>query len=448
MKKTIIKTILLVCLFWPKSVLGALENIYPPIPISLNKTLTITASSNATEYLLYLFAFFSGLGTIIALGAMIWAGVEMILSHGNPQKFSEAKSKAQNALIGLLILFGAYLILNVVNSEIKNVKVEQIDCNQEDICVARYFLGSENQKISYSSSLPDSPNLDLKSNEVMVIKRFKGLKEIWGFPELDFQGTPFLIQGYRNDDESDLNNDLPAEITIDSSVKSVRAYIKQPGIYLYDGLNYQASKIPPLFLRNSTVDLGEFKNKIKSIQIFNEPNFKYYAVVFAIEKYNDSYDYNFYPQSPSSDCSDVIEESDSSFSGPSGSILIFKSSDSFLAKNHNPGITFYNTLNCYIPLGSVSGQLSECSAPFQGLFKLQTIPISNCSGISAGDVLSVRLSEESGVLMIAESSGKRYCNFFDIDSVNIVSGNCISDNIFFRKAEINNFIIIPYEKKL
>ncbi len=263
MKKTIIKTILLVCLFWPKSVLGALENIYPPIPISLNKTLTITASSNATEYLLYLFAFFSGLGTIIALGAMIWAGVEMILSHGNPQKFSEAKSKAQNALIGLLILFGAYLILNVVNSEIKNVKVEQIDCNQEDICVARYFLGSENQKISYSSSLPDSPNLDLKSNEVMVIKRFKGLKEIWGFPELDFQGTPFLIQGYRNDDESDLNNDLPAEITIDSSVKSVRAYIKQPGIYLYDGLNYQASKIPPLFLRNSTVDLGEFKNKIK-----------------------------------------------------------------------------------------------------------------------------------------------------------------------------------------
>jgi len=448
MKKIITKIILFVFLFYPKIVLGALENIYPPIPISFNKTIAITASSTATEYFLYLFAFLSGLATVIALGAIVWAGVEMILSHGVPQKFFEAKTKAQNALIGLLILFGAYLILNVVNTEIKNVKIEQIDCNQSDICIARYFSGSENQKITYSSSLPDSPNLNLASNEVIVIKRFKGLKEIWGFSEPDFQGTPILVQGYRNDDESNLSNDLPGEITIDSSIKSIRAYVKQPGIYLYDAPNYQASKNPPLFLRTSAVSLEGFKDKTKSIQIFNENNFKYYAIVFALEKYNNSYDYNFYPQLPSPDCSDVIEEDDPSFSGESGSILIFKSSDSFLAQNHNPGITFYNTLNCYIPLGSTSSQLSECSAPFEGLFKLQKIPISACSGISAGDVLSVKISEESGVLMIAESSNKRYCNFFDIDSPNLISGNCVSDNIFFRKAEINNFIIIPYEKKL
>jgi len=56
--------------------------------------------------------FFSG---ILAFGAIVFGGFMYATSAGNPSRQGTGKSYIQSALLGMLLLVGAYLILNVIN---------------------------------------------------------------------------------------------------------------------------------------------------------------------------------------------------------------------------------------------------------------------------------------------------------------------------------------------
>ena len=55
------------------------------------------------------------IGGLLAFGAIVFGGVKYMASAGNPSSQSEAKEWIESALLGLLLLVGAYLILNTVN---------------------------------------------------------------------------------------------------------------------------------------------------------------------------------------------------------------------------------------------------------------------------------------------------------------------------------------------
>ena len=50
----------------------------------------------------------------LALLMLIWGGINMVISQGNEQKIEEAKNILKNAAIGILIVFGAWIIVNFV----------------------------------------------------------------------------------------------------------------------------------------------------------------------------------------------------------------------------------------------------------------------------------------------------------------------------------------------
>lgn len=54
-------------------------------------------------------------GAILAFGILIWAGILYIISAGNPARQQEARAYIGSAVLGLLLLLGAYLILNTIN---------------------------------------------------------------------------------------------------------------------------------------------------------------------------------------------------------------------------------------------------------------------------------------------------------------------------------------------
>ncbi len=61
------------------------------------------------------------IGGILAFGAVVYGGVLYLVSAGNPSRQGEGKEWIESALIGLALLAGAYIILDIVNPALLNL---------------------------------------------------------------------------------------------------------------------------------------------------------------------------------------------------------------------------------------------------------------------------------------------------------------------------------------
>ena len=72
---------------------------------------------------------------ILALGAVVYGGIKYVASAGNPSAQHEGREWIQSALLGLLLLAGAYLILSVVNPDL--LKLDMLNkLNLETVSIA------------------------------------------------------------------------------------------------------------------------------------------------------------------------------------------------------------------------------------------------------------------------------------------------------------------------
>jgi len=79
------------------------------------KTTTLPA---LPDYIKAIFEFSLMAVGIICFGALIYGGIRWLTSAGNPAVLSDAKDQIFSALLGLIILFSAYLILRTINPEL------------------------------------------------------------------------------------------------------------------------------------------------------------------------------------------------------------------------------------------------------------------------------------------------------------------------------------------
>lgn len=63
-----------------------------------------------------------GIGGLIALGVLVFAGVLYTASAGNASRQDDAKNWLLGAIIGLLLLFGSYIILYTINPELTKLE--------------------------------------------------------------------------------------------------------------------------------------------------------------------------------------------------------------------------------------------------------------------------------------------------------------------------------------
>ena len=63
---------------------------------------------------------------VLALGAIVYGGVLYATSGGNPGKQSEGREYIESALLGLLLLGGAYLILYTINPELVDMNLPSL----------------------------------------------------------------------------------------------------------------------------------------------------------------------------------------------------------------------------------------------------------------------------------------------------------------------------------
>jgi len=86
-----------------------------------------TSSSSPGAFVANFYQFALLIGGILAFGAIVFGGVKYAISAGNPSGQSDAKEWIWGALTGLLLLAGAYLVLNVVNPQLVNLNINPLN---------------------------------------------------------------------------------------------------------------------------------------------------------------------------------------------------------------------------------------------------------------------------------------------------------------------------------
>jgi hypothetical protein len=111
----------------PLGVFAADSNFVPLVGIpGLTDVMNITDEGGLNQYINALYRLSISIAALLAVIKIVAAGAKYMLTDIVPAK-SEAKSDIQGALIGLLIVIGAIIILNTVNSDLTNLKLSLPD---------------------------------------------------------------------------------------------------------------------------------------------------------------------------------------------------------------------------------------------------------------------------------------------------------------------------------
>jgi hypothetical protein len=112
--------IVILCLFFAPPFASATTQISLNIPGGPNAYPTSTGPGG---FVANFYQFALMIGGVLALGIIVYGGVRYMASAGNPSGQSDAKEWIEAALLGLLLLVGAYFILNVINPQLLNLKL-------------------------------------------------------------------------------------------------------------------------------------------------------------------------------------------------------------------------------------------------------------------------------------------------------------------------------------
>ncbi len=84
---------------------------------------TTGAGTSPGAFIANFYQFALLIGGILAFGAIVFGGVKSAISAGNPSAISEARQWIWSALLGLLLLGGAYIILYTINPNLINLNL-------------------------------------------------------------------------------------------------------------------------------------------------------------------------------------------------------------------------------------------------------------------------------------------------------------------------------------
>ena len=298
-------------LFFAFSLVLAQEVNYFPIP---RFPIAPTSGTPLPIFVKYLFNFGVITGGVIAFGVLIWAGISYLTSSGNVEKIGEAKEKARNAFIGLLILIFSYLIIVTLNPQLSILSEELEEIGYGifliDTSGNKYFLSDKEKKCNYSNI----EKIEFSPTERGFIEGSgKGIAQsIFFFPQQDYQGNPAVccLPSSKNIgcNSITINGHQGAQLS-GASIDARSVYIfwkEKEGVYFFDFSYNPAEKTcnwknitPHLYLKTSMPNFAiatpPFDDKTKIIDINTSSVPYYYTVVCDKPGYSGRCSFVYYP---------------------------------------------------------------------------------------------------------------------------------------------------------
>jgi len=85
-----------------------------------------TSSTSPGAFVANMYQFALAIGGVLAFGIVVYGGVKYMTSAGNPSGQGDAKEWIEAALLGLLLLVGAYFILTIINPQLTNLALPPV----------------------------------------------------------------------------------------------------------------------------------------------------------------------------------------------------------------------------------------------------------------------------------------------------------------------------------
>jgi hypothetical protein len=108
--------------FFPLIVNGDTEVSWPSVPKIGGGQMTITDSTTLPELISYLFTFSIMIAGLAAFSMFVYGGLRYLTSAGNAATQKDARDMITSAVVGLLLLLGSYLLLQLINPDILILK--------------------------------------------------------------------------------------------------------------------------------------------------------------------------------------------------------------------------------------------------------------------------------------------------------------------------------------
>ncbi len=86
----------------------------------------ISSQTTAAGYIIQFFNLAIIVGALIAVVVLIMAGVNLLTAAGDVGKIEDSKGKIRNVFLGLALLLGSYIFLNIINPQLTQVKINQL----------------------------------------------------------------------------------------------------------------------------------------------------------------------------------------------------------------------------------------------------------------------------------------------------------------------------------
>jgi len=100
---------------WAQTTIKPLEVEYPDLPGNEGPK---SLRTFLPKYIQYIYRFVVMAGGLIALLVLITGGFRYLTSAGNPSVMTDSRNQIFAGLIGLIVIFGSYILLNELNSEL------------------------------------------------------------------------------------------------------------------------------------------------------------------------------------------------------------------------------------------------------------------------------------------------------------------------------------------
>jgi D-alanyl-D-alanine dipeptidase len=105
------------------------------IPNSIFTKKIVVTGDTLGNYIVAVYRYGGIFAGIVAMFMLVYAGWEWLLAGGNSGKISQAKEKINGVLIGLALLFGGYLLLSVISTNLISFKSLNATLpNRAEIC--------------------------------------------------------------------------------------------------------------------------------------------------------------------------------------------------------------------------------------------------------------------------------------------------------------------------
>ncbi|GEM_PF-844060 len=122
--KKILKFFLLLILLFASVRLASAQTNFT-LPTILPST-PAASGPDPVGFVSNLYQFGLMIGGLLAFGMIVYAGLRHTLAAGNPSSQSDARDQILQALLGLLLLFGAFIVLNTINPNLTNLSLPKL----------------------------------------------------------------------------------------------------------------------------------------------------------------------------------------------------------------------------------------------------------------------------------------------------------------------------------